>query len=166
MDLYKYSERSASPETEIMLRGEGLDRKEWKKIRKALHALHTLEIMAVNIYRMQIGRFDKKLNTALIAGMANEMGHARDFSVKLYEYGMRPFIFRWTHWMAGCMIGLFARITGRNQALKVDIWVEEKACRHYKELIESLPWDDQSLKILNKDLADEAHHIKVWKSFQ
>jgi len=163
---FSHSERSGSPETEIALRGDGLNLKDRKKIRSALHALHSLEIMATNIYRMQIGRFENELNVALIAGMANEIGHIRDYGVKLYEYGMKPSIFRLANWMAGIVIGLFARFAGRSQALKTNVWVEEKACSHYRELIESAPWDDSSVKILKKDLEDEVHHIEVWKSFQ
>ena len=69
-----------------------MDKKRLKGIKKGLLALHTLELMAVNIYRFQITKEDTELNRQLIAAMCNEMTHFQDFQVKLYEYGMKRMI--------------------------------------------------------------------------
>ncbi len=147
------------------MRGAGLSPKQKTKVRKALHTLHNMEIMAAAIYRMQITRKGGAFDEALIAAMSNEMDHVRDFCAKLYEYGMRPALFRMAYWKVGTGIGLFARFAGRKKAPKTNIWIEEKACRHYQKLIGACFWDGATLGIMKKDLADEVHHIEVWKEF-
>ena len=77
-------------ETDFNLRGQGMSQSRLSAIKKGLRTLHTLELMASNIYRFQITKKATELNSQLIAAMCNEMTHYQDFTVKLYEYGFRP----------------------------------------------------------------------------
>ena len=135
-----------------------------KDIKKGLLTLHTLELMAQTIYKFQITKERSEFNRQLIAAMCNEMTHYQDFQVKLYEYGMKPCLLRWVYWIAGFVFGFFSRLLGKKAMLKTGIWVESKAVHHYAELLETIEWDDETRKVIEKNQADEDGHISRWKS--
>ena len=147
----------------IALRGRRLPPADRARLRKALQTLHSLELMAVNIYRLQITRGESELNRQLIAAMCNEMTHVQDFQTRLYEYGFRPSLFRWTWWIVGIVFGLASRLRGPKAILRMGIWVESKAVAHYGELLSAAPWDDDTRQTLTRDADDESHHIAAWR---
>ena len=149
---------------DVDLRGLEMSESRLKAIKKGLLALHTLELMASNIYRFQIGKKPDELNRQLIAAMCNEMTHYQDFLVKLYEYGFRPSILRWAYWIVGFVFGFGSKLLGTKAILKTGIWVETKAVHHYAQLLSSVDWDEDTRKIIEKDQADEDGHINRWKS--
>jgi len=136
-----------------------------KKIRKGLRTLHTLETMAVNIYKFQITKKVNELNLQIIVAMHNEMTHLQDFQSKLFEYGFRPSQFRFVYWIVGLIFGFFSQLMGRKAILKTGIWVETKAVRHYEKLLIDIKWDEETRKIVEKNQADEFGHIERWESF-
>ncbi|UCG56298.1 MAG: demethoxyubiquinone hydroxylase family protein [Phycisphaerales bacterium] len=148
---------------DVKLRGEGFAPERLAAIKKGLLTLHTLELMAQNIYKFQITKERSELNRQLIAAMCNEMGHYQDFQVKLLEYGFRPSIFRWAYWIVGFVFGFGSRLLGRKAILKTGIWVETKAVHHYDKLLSSIDWDEDSRKVIEKDQADEHGHVNRWK---
>jgi len=148
---------------EIAFRGRGLPAEERKKIRKALRTLHSLETMAVTIYRLQIGRAETELNRELIAAMCNEMTHQQDFQTRLYEYGLTPGPLRLFWWAVGLIFGIGSRLCGRRAILRMGIWVESKAVHHYSELLVAADWDDATRAVIDKDQADEQGHIQTWR---
>jgi len=149
---------------DIKLRGEGFNPQRVKAIRKGVLTLHTLELMAQNIYKFQTTKEPCELNRQLIAAMCNEMTHYQDFQVKLLEYGFKPSIFRWAYWLVGFMFGFGSRMLGKRAILRTGIWVETKAVHHYSELLSSIDWDEDSRGIIEKNQADEYGHINRWKN--
>ncbi len=147
----------------IQIRKQGLSSSKLKKIKKGLRTLHTMELMAITIYRFQITSEACEHNRQLIAAMCNEMTHYQDFQVKLYEYGFKPSIIRWTYWCVGFTFGFLSRLFGEKATLKTGIWVETKAVHHYSELLKTIDWDENTRKIIEKDQADEDGHINKWK---
>jgi len=148
---------------DINLRGEGFSGARLKAIKKGLLTLHTLELMAQNIYKFQITKEHSELNRQLIAAMCNEMTHYQDFQVKLLEYGFKPSKFRLAYWMVAFAFGFGSRLLGTKIILKTGIWVETKAAHHYGELLSSIDWDEDSRKIIEKNQADEYGHINRWQ---
>lgn len=149
---------------EVKLRRENISKSELKKIKKALLSLHNLELMAQTVYKCQITKKESNLNRTLIAAMLNEMGHYQDFQVKLFEYGLKPNIFRFIYWFAGIFFGTFSKIRGDKAIAKMGIWLETQAVNHYDELLDSAYWDDDTRKVIEKDQADEDGHIARWRS--
>jgi len=149
---------------DVKFRGQGMPPSRLKGIKKGLLALHTLEGMAVNIYKFQITKKESELNRDLIAAMGNEMTHLQDFQVKLFEYGWRPSKLRGAYLIVGFVFGFSSRLMGKKRILKTGIWVETKAVHHYKELLESIEWDEDTRKIVEKDQADEHGHIARWQA--
>jgi len=150
---------------DLKLRGQGMPLDRLKRIEKGLLTLHTLETMAVNIYKFQITKRESELNLQLIGAMSNEMTHLQDFQIKLLEYGFKPSMLRWLYWIIGFKFGLFSRLLGTKAILQTGIWVEKKAIRHYDVLLREIDWDEETRKIIEKDQADEYGHIKRWKAF-
>jgi len=146
------------------LRGDGYSPQRLGAIKKGLRTLHTLELMAQTIYKFQITSERSEMNSLLIAAMCNEMGHYQDFQITLYEYGFRPSILRAAYWMVGFAFGFGSRLLGKRAMLKTGIWVESKAVHHYAQLLETIEWDDETRRVIEKDQADEDGHIARWKS--
>ena len=149
---------------DVKLRGGDMPAARLKAINNGLLTLHTLELMAANIYKFQVTKEPNELNRQLIAAMCNEMTHYQDFQTKLLEYGFRPSILRWAYWIVGFVFGFGSRLLGRKAILKTGIWVETKAVQHYAELLSSIDWDDETRRVIEKDQADEDGHIGRWKS--
>ena len=149
---------------DFKMRGRDMEPARLKPIKKGLLTLHTLELMATTIYRFQITSEKSELNQQLITAMCNEMTHYQDFQVKLYEYGFKPSLIRWTYWIVGFTFGFGSRILGKKSILKMGIWVETKAVHHYAELLETIDWDEDTRKVIEKDQADENGHINKWRT--
>jgi ubiquinone biosynthesis monooxygenase Coq7 len=149
---------------DFKLRGEGMSTERLKVIKKGLLTLHTLELMAMTIYKFQITGERSEMNRQLIAAMCNEMGHYQDFQVKLYEFGFKPSILRWAYMMVGFVFGFGSRVLGKKATLKTGIWVESKAVTHYGELLKSIDWDEETRCVIEKDAADEDGHISRWQA--
>lgn len=152
-------------EDQVKPRGRDLSHDQRRALRKALRTLHTLEIMAVNIYKCQITRDDTPLNRALTAAMCNEMTHMQDFQTRLFEYGFTPDRLRGRFWLVGYVFGLGSRMMGATRMLKTGIWVESKAVEHYGTLLAGAEWDDETRALIEKDRADEYGHIARWEGF-
>lgn len=162
-----YSTEIVRPELrggDVLLRGEGMPPRRLKAIRKGLRTLHTLELMAVTIYRFQISGKRSEHDRRLIAAMCNEMTHLQDFQVKLYEYGFTPSKLHGAYLVPGFVFGFVSKLLGRNAVLATGIWVERKAVRHYGELLETVDWDDDTRGVVEKNRADEQGHIDLWRS--
>jgi len=149
---------------DFKMRGRDMEPARLKAVKKGLLTLHTLELMATTIYRFQITRENSELNRQLIAAMCNEMTHYQDFQVKLYEFGFKPSLIRWTYWIVGFIFGFGSRTFGKKAILKTGIWVETKAVQHYAELLETIDWDEDTRRVIEKDQADEDGHINKWRA--
>lgn len=137
-----------------------------KRIERGLRTLHTLEIMAVNIYRCQLPGRTGELARSLVAAMCNEMTHVQDFQVKLFEYGLRPSPLRRAYAVVGWAFGTFSRLRGERAILETGIWVETKAVAHYGELLEKIDWDEDTRRVVEKNRADEIGHVNRWKALR
>lgn len=155
--------RPEMKDTDFSHRGQGFSPERLKGIKKGLLTLHTLELMAMTVYKFQITKQKNETNRQLIAAMCNEMGHYQDFQVKLYEFGYKPWKLRWFFWLVGFIIGFGSRILGPKAIFKVGIFVETKAVHHYARLLETIDWDDETRKVVEKDQADEDGHIERWR---
>ena len=148
---------------DVKLRGRDYPAERRREIRKGLQTLHTMEVMAVNIYKSQIGSKPCALNTQLSAALCNELTHMQDFLTKLFEFGFKPSKLRWTYWLVGYVFGLSSRTMGEAVILKTAVWTEEKAIAHYTKLLAGVPWDEETQSFVEKDQADEIGHAERWR---
>jgi demethoxyubiquinone hydroxylase (CLK1/Coq7/Cat5 family) len=162
---YSYLIRNEMKTGELRMRAPGEEPKKLAEIQKELRRLHAFEVMAVNIYRMQIKKNTSDLACKLIKGMGNEMTHVQDFQIKLYEYNSKPSPLRWVAGLAGIIIGLASSLGGEKAIVKSGIWLEERAVEHYEKVIKNVPWDKDTLAVIEKNLSDECHHINTWRNY-
>lgn len=138
------------------VRGRDMTPDRLSNIKKGLLTLHTLELMAMTIYKFQIAAgHDDEFRRQLVAAMCNEMTHYQDFQIKLYEYGFKPGKLRFLFWIVGFVFGFGSRLLGVKWILKTGVWVETKAVHHYYTLLKTIDWDDDTRKVIEKDGADE-----------
>lgn len=149
---------------DIKARGAGMDPQRRKRIVRGLKFLQSRETMAANVYKCQIKSRACKLNTWLTAAMESEMTHTQDFQTKLYEFGAKPSKVRFVFWTAGYVFGLGSRMMGTKRMLKIGVWVEEEAVRHYQQLLDTVDWDDDTRAFVEKDHLDEQAHIERWQT--
>lgn len=135
-----------------------------RSVRAGLRTLHTMEIMAVNVYRFQLSGRHPDLRIHLISAMGNEMTHVQDFQIKLAEFGFYPNLFRWLYWIVGMCIGVCSRMFGRNAILRTASWVESRAIGHYGRILDSADWDSDTRSVLERDRSDEDGHLSTWQS--
>lgn len=165
VDHEKYDVKIIRPQMrdeDFKLRREPMSAERRRAIIKALRVFHNLETMAATIYRFQITNEDSEMNRQLIAAMCNEMTHHQDFQIKLYEYGAKPSLLRVAYWFIGFCFGFFSRLRGKQRILRTGVWVETKAVHHYAQLLESVDWDDDTRRMIEKDQTDEDGHINRW----
>ncbi len=165
VDHEKYDVKIIRPpmrDEDFKLRRQPMPPARRRAIIKALRVFHNLETMAMTIYRFQITKEETELNRQLIAAMCNEMTHHQDFQVKLYEYGARPSLLRVGYWIVGFCFGFFSRLRGKKRILRTGVWVETKAVHHYAQLLDSIDWDDDTRRMIEKDQTDEDGHISRW----
>lgn len=148
---------------DVKLRGRDYPAERRRQIRKGLQTLHTMEVMAVNIYKSQIRPKPCALNTQLSAALCNELTHMQDFLTKLFEFGFKPSKLRWTYWLVGYVFGLGSRTMGEAVILKTAVLTEKKAIAHYTELLARVPWDEETRSFVEKDQADEIGHVERWR---
>ncbi len=142
----------------------GLSKLQLRKLRKALQALHSLELMATNIYKFQISPDSTALNVSLISAMANEMTHFQDFQIALYSLGFKPSVLRFFWQFVGIFFGFASRLLGKRAVLKVGIWTETRATSHYSQLLKDLDWPQGLRNTVEKNAADEQGHIEHWQA--
>lgn len=149
----------------VRWRERPLTARQFSRLRRNLRALHQLEIMAVNIYRYQIGDGRSEMQRELIEALRVEMQHTQDFQVALFEYGLRPSPVRWAYWLLGWFLGLFSKVRGTRAILRMGLWVERKAVDHYTEILAAYDWEPDLRAIIEHNQKDEYHHIELWQKF-
>ncbi len=147
---------------QVQLRRRGMNRARLQEIKKALRRFHSFELLAGTTYRFQMTKNETEPERVRIAAMCNEMTHLADFQVKLYEYGWKPNKIRGIFWLGGMTIGTATRILGIRSVLKSGVWLENRAVKHYKELLETVDWDDDSREMVEKNCSDEMGHVERW----
>lgn len=136
-----------------------------KEIIRALNAVVKVEAMAVQIYRAQMWRFRGKQEIAerLVQAIANERQHFDDLSSRVRDLGGVPSRLSPLFTVAGWIMGFLPTLAGKVAALKLDIWVEERAVKDYQGFLNRVNFDDESRALMEKNMADEEEHIRAWK---
>ena len=65
---------------------------------------------------------------------------------------------------AGCFTGFMAGILGRKFALKADIRIEKRAIKDYGNYLQNIEFDDESISLIKRIIADEERHVETWQN--
>jgi demethoxyubiquinone hydroxylase (CLK1/Coq7/Cat5 family) len=124
-----------------------------------------LEIMAVRIYRGQRWRLGRSeiIAEALAKATAIEEKHERELASRRQELGGSPSMLSPFYALAGWLIGFLPSLLGQRAALKTGIWVEERAVKDYQQLLDRVPFDDESRALVERNQEEEREHIRMWE---
>jgi len=129
-----------------------------------LRQMYNLERFAVEVYRRQIRAFPQKdIRERLEAARDNEQEHVDDLRARIEELGgscpWQGFFFQ----MAGMVLGSTSTLLGRMFALNADIRLEQRAVRDYGAFLQKIDFDENSRRLIQKNIEDEKVHIKRWE---
>ncbi|OGN90005.1 MAG: hypothetical protein A2158_00870 [Chloroflexi bacterium RBG_13_46_14] len=131
----------------------------------ALKFMYNMERFATQIYLTQRRVFDeewilKKLNAAA----ENEQEHVNVLRKRILELqGNRShigFLFQ----TAARLLGTIAGIFGKEFVLKVDVFVENRAIKDYGAFLNRVKFDEDTVNLIDRIIADEVFHKETWKS--
>ena len=131
----------------------------------SLKFMYNMERFATQIYLTQRHVFNeqsmlKKLNAAI----ENEQEHVNVLRKRILELqGNRShigFMFQ----AAARVFGAIAGIFGKEFVLKVDVFVENRAINDYGTFLKKVKFDEDTIKLINRIIADEVFHKDTWKS--
>jgi bacterioferritin len=131
----------------------------------SLKFMYNMERFATQIYLTQRRVFNeesmlKKLNAAA----DNEQEHVNVLRKRILELqGNRShigFLFQ----TAGRILGNIAGIFGKEFVLKVDVFVENRAINDYGTFLNRVNFDEDTVTLINRIIADEVFHKDTWKS--
>ena len=129
-----------------------------------LKKLFNLEVMAVQIYRTQIGTMTdpgEKLMRA--AAMENEEHHQETFRSLLRARDVAPSPLYRFFWLVGQILGRTTSLFGRKAVLRGDIAFEDKATREYTEFLREGNFTEEETAFLGEFLEDEKRHSANWR---
>jgi bacterioferritin len=130
-----------------------------------LKFMYNMERFATQIYLTQRRVFDeesilKKLNAAA----ENEQEHVNVLRKRILELqGNRSrlgFLFQTAARILSTLAGCF----GKEFVLKVDVFVENRAINDYGAFLNRVEFDEDTVTLINRIIADETFHKDTWKS--
>jgi demethoxyubiquinone hydroxylase (CLK1/Coq7/Cat5 family) len=135
-----------------------------RKAVRILKKLFNLEVMAVQIYRTQLGAMiDPDEKTMMSAAMENEEHHRDTFFSLLKARGMAPSPVSNLFWIVGQTLGRSTSLFGRKAILNGDIAFEDKATREYTEFLRDVNFTEEERGFLAEFLEDEKRHSANWR---
>lgn len=124
------------------------------KVKNSLHFMHCMERFATEVYRTQRNAFrGSELNEMFRAAEENEHEHAVILRKRVIEVCGTPakmgFLFR----LAGKILGILTRISGKRCILNADILVEKRAIKDYTSFLGWADFDNETVALLRASSA-------------
>ena len=131
----------------------------------SLKFMYNMERFATQIYLTQRYVFDEEwIVKQLNAAAENEQEHVNVLRKRLLELqGNRShigFLFQ----TAARILGTIAGIFGKEFVLKIDVFVENRAIKDYGLFLNKVKFDEDTVNLINRIIADEVYHKDTWKS--
>ena len=140
------------------------------KLISRLNWFYSLELNQVDLYKQQSKSFPDEYAGLVFEKLAEiEQTHVDNISAKIIELGASPTkIGDVLSPIVGSIAGKLIGMTDLDEVLKINILIEQKAMRDYKELINSLRRSlyssDDLLKLLTQNFIDENLHTEWFKT--
>ncbi len=130
----------------------------------SLRFMYNMERFATQIYRTQRSAFkEKEIIDKLSAAADNEQQHVDYLKARIAELNGAPSRLGFLFQMAGRTLGFVARIFGKLFILNTDIWVEKRAIKDYGSFLKKVDFDEKSVVLIEKIIADEKIHVSTWQ---
>ena len=130
----------------------------------SLRFMYNMERFATQIYRTQRSAFkEKEIVDKLSAAADNEQQHVDYLKARIAELNGAPSRLGFLFQMAGRILGFVARIFGKLFILNTNIWVEKRAIKDYGGFLGKVDFDEKSVVMIEKIIADEKIHVITWQ---
>jgi bacterioferritin len=131
----------------------------------SLKFMYNMERFATQIYLTQRRVFyEESILKKLNAAAENEQEHVNVLRKRILELqGNRSrlgFLFQTAARILGTLAGCF----GKEFVLKVDVFVENRAINDYGAFLNRVEFDEDTVTLINRIIADEIFHKDTWKS--
>lgn len=131
----------------------------------SLKFMYNMERFATQIYVTQRRVFDEEsLLKKLNAAADNEQEHVNFLRKRILElqgnHSHIGFLFQ----TAARILGSIAGIFGKEFVLKVDVFVENRAIKDYGTFLNKVKFDEDTVTLINRIIADEIFHKDTWKA--
>jgi bacterioferritin len=131
----------------------------------SLKFMYNMERFATQIYRTQRGAFtEKEIIERLGAAADNEQQHVDILQERILELQGTPSYFGFIFQTAGKILGTVARVPGKLFILKTDIWIEKRAIKDYRSYLNRINFDEESVALIERIIADEQRHVDIWQN--
>ena len=131
---------------------------------RILKKLYNLEVMAVQIYRTQLGALTEAgERSMMVAAMENEEHHRETFRSLLRARDVSPSPLHTLFWIVGQTLGRSTSLFGRKAVLRGDIAFEDKATREYTEFLREGDFTEKEKTFIHEFLEDEKRHSANWR---
>jgi demethoxyubiquinone hydroxylase (CLK1/Coq7/Cat5 family) len=131
---------------------------------RILKKLYNLEVMAVQIYRTQLGAMTETgERSMMVSAMENEAHHRETFHSLLQARNISPSPLYILFWIVGQTLGRITSLFGRKAVLRGDIAFEDKASREYTEFLREGNFTEKEKAFIHEFLEDEKRHSANWR---
>jgi bacterioferritin len=131
----------------------------------ALRFTYNMERFAKQIYLTQRGAFrGSEVEERLKRASENEWQHVEYLQERITGLGESPSRLGWLFQTAGRIAGLISRCPGRLFILRADIWIERRAIKDYGDYLERLDFDEETVGLIRRIIADEERHVETWQN--
>ncbi len=133
----------------------------------SLNFMYCMERFATQIYRTQQGAYKKgNITQKLTAAAGNEKTHYEKLQAQIENLNGRVYPLGWLFQTGGVALGILTRLSGINNLLKADTFVENRAVKDYNSFLRAIAFDSDTAEMIRKIIQDEEEHIANWRKAQ
>jgi demethoxyubiquinone hydroxylase (CLK1/Coq7/Cat5 family) len=123
-----------------------------------------MERFATQIYRTQMTAFDgTPIAHQLADASKNESEHVQKLKTQITQLNGRVYPFGLLFQFMGVLLGLITRLSGKSNLLKANTFVENRAINDYNSFIKTVPFNQNTIRLIRELIKDEELHVINWK---
>jgi len=130
----------------------------------SLKMMYNMERLATALYKAQTRAFhEKEMLNRLTAAAANEQQHVDNLNSRIKDLGGSSSRVGFLFQTAGAIFGFLVTFAGKVFVLRTDIWIEKRAIRDYGSYMQNVQFDEDTVGLLQRIVADEERHVATWQ---
>jgi bacterioferritin len=134
------------------------------RVSSSLNFMYKMEQFATQIYLVQKEAFvGSDVADKLTVASANEQTHVDILHAQILELKIALSWWGFLFKTAAIIGGAVTVILGKSTVMKADIFVEKRAIRDYSNYVKQVHYDEKTVALLKRIIADEEIHVETWQ---
>jgi rubrerythrin len=134
-------------------------------VSSSLNFMYNMEQFATQIYLVQKEAFiGSDVADKLTAASVNEQTHVDILRAQILELKISPSWLGFLFKAAAFIGGTATVILGKSNVLKAAVFVEKRAIRDYGNYLQQVNFDEKTVALLKRIIADEEIHVATWQN--